>query len=121
MFQKLDAVVQKNASDNKTALANWIQQYTPDQIREANAARKRLRRLTGRPRIWAAIPDARIPKQPNGAWIQFVTKQTTGSHPGEESKTQNQSVKEAATKWKNMSAAERKVGLLGTCNECAVC
>ena len=55
----------------------WVESHTPDQIQEANSARRQLRRkyptAKGKAAKWPAIHDERAVKLPLSAYQQFVS------------------------------------------------
>ena len=93
----------------------WINSYTPEEIKKANLARGRLRRIfasrsRGLPFQTQRIDDDRLPKRPVSAWVTFLTeKYASGAYNGTKV---SESSKSIANEWKAMTAAEKQVGVL---------
>lgn len=62
----------KNQATNYATLNAWLSNYTPDQIRIANNARRVLNKKYGRKIPLARIQDPRLPKKPLGIYVCFV-------------------------------------------------
>lgn len=103
---------EKNAAKEKEYQA-WIQTYTPDQIRIANLARARLRKLLPKLKSKRShahthpIRDSRLVKQPPAAFSRFTSERhSSGDLKGiglaEASKL-------ISNEWKALSASEKKV------------
>lgn len=88
----------------------WLNAHTPAQIKQANAARRRLRRqLAVKKSQYAAIKDDRIVKQPSSAYFQYHKERIlSGDFRGVNTTA---SSKDIAAEYKALSASEKKVRL----------
>ncbi|KAH9212586.1 hypothetical protein DL95DRAFT_524951 [Leptodontidium sp. 2 PMI_412] len=74
-LESYNHIATKNAADNQAALKEWVESYTPDQIRLANNARRALRLLSKngkRVKSLPAIEDERLPKRPANGWALYT-------------------------------------------------
>ncbi|KAF7590942.1 hypothetical protein BBP40_002194 [Aspergillus hancockii] len=67
--QSINARATSNKEANADAYTKWINGYTPSQIKEANAARTRLSKLTNK--RYTLIRDERLVKRPLTAFVLF--------------------------------------------------
>ncbi|KAF2667577.1 hypothetical protein BT63DRAFT_456879 [Microthyrium microscopicum] len=115
--EELDKQAQHNKKENELDSANWILQYTPEQIKEANSARKLLRRRvvqaypkrkapTTRNILYSKLKDDRQPKRPLSAWTMYLVERRSGE--AFASSTTTEALKLIAKEWKEMSVAEKK-------------
>ncbi|KAI9816391.1 MAG: hypothetical protein M1832_005058 [Thelocarpon impressellum] len=61
----------QNKATTDEVRKKWIESFTPDQIREANNARRRLKRLLNRPQSYHLIKDERQPKRALSPYVHF--------------------------------------------------
>ncbi|OJD24066.1 hypothetical protein ACJ73_04572 [Blastomyces percursus] len=101
--QRLDEIAELNRAANKAALRDWVNMHTPLQIKEANAARRKLRRLLNKKRGFMEIADERQPKRPANAYMHFV-KEVSAS--GDVSTPDR--MKKSAKLWRALSEIEKK-------------
>ncbi|OAX85256.1 hypothetical protein ACJ72_00378 [Emergomyces africanus] len=101
--QHLDEIANSNRAANKAAYQEWVNQHTPLQIKEANAARRKLRRLLNKKRGFMELSDDRQPKRPANAYMLFV-KEVSAS--GEVSTSDR--MKKSAELWRGLSANEKE-------------
>ncbi|KAJ5698499.1 hypothetical protein N7462_000504 [Penicillium macrosclerotiorum] len=95
----------ENRAANETAFAEWVQQYTPRQIKDANTARQTLRRLIGKDKIkhkFRPIKDDRLVKPPQSAYLWFFQERFASGDFQYISKLSDASAPIGA-EWKNMS------------------
>lgn len=105
-------IAKENTEANRLAFEQWVKSHTPFQIKEANAARKRLRALLGRPRAYADIKDPRQVKRPRLAYIIYAVEQfQSGQFDDLEAKER---VSEIAKSWRSLTEAEKDVWTLRT-------
>ncbi|KAI4735468.1 hypothetical protein E4T50_14017 [Aureobasidium sp. EXF-12298] len=85
----------------------WLNAHTPAQIKEANAARRRLRKqLADKKSQYAAIKDERSVKQPSSAYFQYHRERVaSGDFRGVNTATAS---KDIAAEYKALSASEKK-------------
>ncbi|KAM5435273.1 hypothetical protein MferCBS31731_006238 [Microsporum ferrugineum] len=105
--EELEQTAEKNASTNRHNLEQWIESYSPLEIKNANQARRKLRRiLPTKARSYSAIQDERQVKGPRSAYLLYsMDKQqsTEFSHlPTKER------MAEIARSWKNASQSEKE-------------
>ncbi|KLJ07333.1 hypothetical protein EMPG_17187 [Blastomyces silverae] len=101
--QRLDEIAESNRAANKAAFHDWVNRHTPLQIKEANAARRKLRRLLNKNRGFMEIADDRQPKRPANAYMHFV-KEVSAS--GDVSTTDR--MKKSAELWRALSQSEKE-------------
>ncbi|PGH33333.1 hypothetical protein GX50_03810 [[Emmonsia] crescens] len=101
--QRLDEIAESNRAANKATYQEWVNSHTPLQIKEANAARRKLRRLLNKKRGFMEISDDRQPKRPANAYMHFV-KEVSAS--GEVSTSDR--MKKSAELWRGLSASEKE-------------
>ncbi|PGG96227.1 hypothetical protein GX51_07933 [Blastomyces parvus] len=101
--QRLDEIAESNRATNKTAFHDWVYRHTPLQIKEANDARRKLRRLLNKKRGFMEIADDRQPKRPANAYMHFV-KEVSAS--GDVSTTDR--MKKSAELWRALSESEKE-------------
>ncbi|CEJ59018.1 hypothetical protein PMG11_07655 [Penicillium brasilianum] len=95
---------EENRAANKASYEAWIQQYTPLQVKQANTARKHLRRL-GYTK-YLALQDERLAKSPITAYMWYLKER----HDSGDFKHLH--VKEAASRiaseWKSLTDSEKQ-------------
>ncbi|KAG5294833.1 HMG box domain-containing protein [Histoplasma ohiense] len=101
--QRLDEIAESNRAANRAAFHDWVNRHTPLQIKEANAARRRLRRLLNKKRGFMEISDDRQPKRPANAYMHFV-KEVSAS--GDVSTSDR--MKKCAELWRSLSMSEKE-------------
>ncbi|KAI9376750.1 hypothetical protein BJX61DRAFT_538451 [Aspergillus egyptiacus] len=97
-------VCNSNKSANDAAYKAWIESFTPQQIREANLARRRLSELQGR--NIKTLKDYRAVKRPIQAWVFYVRDRSRQD--GLENEFGQERVKRYAVDWRKMSDAEKQ-------------
>ncbi|PGH15579.1 hypothetical protein AJ79_02361 [Helicocarpus griseus UAMH5409] len=101
--QRLDQIAEQNKAANKTAYQQWVLRHTPLQIKEANAARRRLRKLLNKKRGFMELSDDRQLKRPGNAYMFFVKEVSARG----DVSTSDRMVK-SAEMWKGLSAGEKE-------------
>jgi len=88
-----------------------VQEHTPEQIHEANRARKTLRRKLpvkkNRRSPWAAIQDERAAKAPLSSYVQFMINRTASGDFKNIRPTER--VKLIGQEWHALSETEKNV------------
>lgn len=96
---------EENRAANEASYEAWLKQYTPLQIKQANTARKHLRRL-GHTKFFG-IQDERLVKTPISAYLWFVKERH------ESGDFKHVPVKDAALRlageWKDLTDSEKQV------------
>lgn len=96
---------------NQEAIRAWVNSHTTDEIRQANNARRRLRRMLAGvrksgPAHTCPIADDRVPKRPTTPYLKFfITRYNAGVYNGLVPK---EASKVASGEWKALSDAERQ-------------
>ncbi|KAL2134765.1 hypothetical protein VTI74DRAFT_10921 [Chaetomium olivicolor] len=103
--EKLQAKANENKVANEVALRNWIDSYTPLQIRQANQARLLLKRKYN-VNSKHQLPDDRFPAKACNPYIMFVKSRTHA--PDLEGVHYQTKLSMIAKEWKALSDAERK-------------
>ncbi|KAF3481493.1 HMG box protein [Arthroderma uncinatum] len=107
--EELREIAEKNSSTNQHNLKQWIESHSPLEIKNANGARRKLRRilsLSSRSRICSPIHDDRRVKRPRTAFMIYsLEKQRSGEydHTGAIER-----IIEIAQTWKNEPASEKE-------------
>ena len=109
--QHYNHVAATNIKARKQAHREWIESHGVDEIRQANNARKMLRRLVpskfSRLRL---LKDDRLPKRPLPVYVSFVRDRWASGD------LKHMTIKDVAklmsTEWKELSASEREVRIL---------
>ena len=107
--QHYNHLANQNKAVNNAALVKWIESHTPQQIRDANNARRALTRLRGKKggQKFSSIKDDRLVSLPIGAYLVFFkSRQASGDFKGLKSV---EAAKLAGREWKALSAAEKQV------------
>ena len=96
---------EENRTANEASYEAWIKQYTPLQVKQANTARKHLRRL-GHSK-YNNLQDERLVKSPVTTYMWFVAERFDSGD------FKNTPLKEAgqriAAEWKGMTESEKQV------------
>ncbi|EFR03664.1 HMG box protein [Nannizzia gypsea CBS 118893] len=105
--EELEQTAEKNAETNRHNLEQWIESHTPLEIRNANAARRKLRRiLPKKSRTYGAIKDDRQVKAPRNAYLLYsLDKHNSGEFNHLPAKER---IAETARSWKNASESEKE-------------
>ncbi|KAI9928758.1 hypothetical protein ASPWEDRAFT_65783 [Aspergillus wentii DTO 134E9] len=74
--EKFTQQAELNKAANAAAYKEWIKSHTPLQIKEANHARERLEKITGK--YMRPLKDDRLVKRPLTAYIAFYTDRVSG-------------------------------------------
>ncbi|KAL4935206.1 hypothetical protein BDV06DRAFT_133566 [Aspergillus oleicola] len=90
-----------NKAANQAAYESWVQSHTPQQIYEANKARRQLAKLKGGKKV-TLIKDDRLVKRPTSAWIYFYTENRDPNV----SKVADSS-KAVASEWRSLSESQK--------------
>jgi hypothetical protein len=111
-MQSLNEVVRANKAENEKAYKDFVARHTPDQIRAANIARRRLQRLIKRSsrhvgRTTVKIADDRQVKGPQNMYIIFA--QERGSSGEFATGTVAEAGRRIGAAWKALSPLEKKV------------
>ncbi|KAI5288796.1 hypothetical protein KEM54_004853 [Ascosphaera aggregata] len=69
--QALEDCAAQNAKTNAKVLREWILSLTPLQVKQANSARRKLRKLLGKSRVWL-LHDDRTVTRPLDSWKVFL-------------------------------------------------
>ncbi|EZF31296.1 hypothetical protein H109_00210 [Trichophyton interdigitale MR816] len=104
---ELAQTAEKNAETNRHNLEQWIESHTPLEIKNANAARRKLRRiLPKKSRLYSPIKDDRQVKGPRNAYLLYsLDKHNSGELSYLSAKER---VAETARSWKNASESEKE-------------
>ncbi|KAK0115368.1 hypothetical protein ONS96_013826 [Cadophora gregata f. sp. sojae] len=110
-LESYNHIATQNGADNKVAYKNWVESYSPDQIRIANSARKSLRTLIakGAKRLSAypLIRDERQPKRASQPLVLFCADRwESGDFKGI---SVPDSGKLISKEWAALSASDRQV------------
>ncbi|DAA75728.1 TPA_exp: putative HMG box protein [Trichophyton benhamiae CBS 112371] len=104
---ELGQTAEKNAETNRHNLEQWIESHTPLEIKNANAARRKLRRiLPKKSRIYGPIKDYRQVKGPRNAYLLY----SLDMHNSGELRhlSAKERIAETARSWKNASESEKE-------------
>ncbi|EZF78716.1 hypothetical protein H105_00285 [Trichophyton soudanense CBS 452.61] len=104
---ELAQTAEKNAETNRHNLEQWIESHTPLEIKNANAARRKLRRiLPKKSRLYSPIKDDRQVKGPRNAYLLY----SLDMHNSGELRhlSAKERVAETARSWKNASESEKE-------------
>ncbi|KAJ5939554.1 hypothetical protein N7466_002688 [Penicillium verhagenii] len=71
-FERYQNQAEENRAANEASFTEWLQSYTPLQIKEANHARRTLTRLTGK--RFRSIEDDRLVKRPISAFLWYINE-----------------------------------------------
>ncbi|PGH20798.1 hypothetical protein AJ80_03425 [Polytolypa hystricis UAMH7299] len=104
--QNLDNQAESNRSANRSAFESWVKAFTPLEIKHANQARRKLRRLVGKPRAYADIPDDRQVKRPRTSFM-FYMKEAMGRAELSDVKL-TERVTQLSQRWKSLSPSEQE-------------
>lgn len=112
--QHYNHIANQNKAENQAAYADWVQSYTPEQIRQANAARTVLKRKVSTDKSRKAtgrglspIKDDRQIKRPNSPYLKFnIDRQNSGDFKGMPVAKASQLITQ---EWNALSAGEKKV------------
>ncbi|RAL11551.1 HMG-box domain-containing protein [Aspergillus homomorphus CBS 101889] len=101
---------EENKAKNEEAMAKWIKSYTPTQIRDANKARRRLARLTGKKgtKHTMQLEDPRLVSRPLVPFAQFVKTQMQEDL-GLASLPIKDRMRRIAESWKSVTPEEKEV------------
>ena len=84
----------------------WLTSHTPLQIKEANLARRRLSKKTGK--NLRQIEDSRLVKRPRTSYLIFLTERTS------QGDFKHMAVKDIAVRvaeeWRGLTSSEKEVG-----------
>jgi len=96
------------SASRKQEYENAVSNLSPAEIREENRIRRLLKKTSkrARPARTRLIKDPNAPKRPQSPFIKFCMEQGVlgASHP-------QQGLKEAGSRWRSMSDAEKRVDI----------
>lgn len=114
-IQHYNHIAHQNKEKNEIAYKKWLAQFTPAQVKDANAARRLLstrwaeknNKTKKNIRKFPTIQDDRLVKHPKSAYIYFnIDRQQSGDF-------HKMTIRESATligrEWKQLDEASRKV------------
>lgn len=110
--EHLNHLVTEHNAKSLREFQEWLNTHTPAQIKDANHARTRLRKLVAEPKKthqFAPIKDARLLKRPTSTYIQYHMERLASGDFRNVSTTQ--AAKDISTEFKALSASEKKVSL----------
>ncbi|RKF61503.1 putative hmg box protein [Erysiphe neolycopersici] len=70
--EEYESLARANRDKNEKVLTEWLSNYTPDQIRTANNARRQISKMDEVKKYWKKIQDPRLPKQPSTRFTIFT-------------------------------------------------
>ncbi|ODH44667.1 hypothetical protein ACO22_00824 [Paracoccidioides brasiliensis] len=101
--ESLNQTAQLNRASNKTMFQDWVKSHTPLQIKQANMARQRLRKLFKKPRRFMKIRDDRQIKRPVNAYLFFLKEAFASGGIFDK-----ESMSKTAAAWRGMTAGEKE-------------
>lgn len=111
--EHLNHLVTEHNAKSLREFQEWLNAHTPAQIKDANQARARLRKLVPegpkKTLQFAPIKDARLLKRPSGTYLQYHMERLESGDFRNVSFTDVS--KDIATEFKALSASEKKVSL----------
>ncbi|KAI5296484.1 hypothetical protein KEM52_001543 [Ascosphaera acerosa] len=110
-LQRFTATANTNRELNARAYQNWVESLSPVQIKEANAARRRLSTLL-KNYAYHPIQDPRVVTRPRSSFVLFFKDHFAAQHQGDEKVSEVMA--RVATMWRNLSAEEKQVRTLQT-------
>ncbi|KAI1820230.1 hypothetical protein F4861DRAFT_523838 [Xylaria intraflava] len=107
-IQRLETKSKENRVLNEAAYKAWVESHTPQQIYDANNARRLLKKKYNIPKgKLQLIQDTRLPKRPVGAFLLFSkSRWESGDFPTGMPLTE--SAAKITAEWKELSAADRQ-------------
>ncbi|KAI1356506.1 hypothetical protein F5Y01DRAFT_79302 [Xylaria sp. FL0043] len=107
-LQRLKSKVEQAKASNEVSYKAWLESHSPQEIYEANLARKTLKRKYNFPKGPVKIlPDHRLPKRPSTAYALFTkARWASGDYSGENGLASKAPA--IAQEWKKLTPAERK-------------
>lgn len=109
-IQRLNHVANENKAKNEAAFKKWLGEHSPIEIKEANAARSKLKRQAkkeGSKKTYPHIQDERIVKQARMPYAYFLGERFASGD------MKNMKIGEVGAligrEWRALSAEERKV------------
>ncbi|KAI0432964.1 hypothetical protein F5Y09DRAFT_114201 [Xylaria sp. FL1042] len=107
-MQRLKSKVEQAKATNEVNYKAWLESHTPQQIYNANLARKNLKRKYNIPKgNVKVIHDYRLPKRPSTAYGLFTKARWASGDYSAEAGLASKAAS-IAQDWKNLTAAERK-------------
>ncbi|KXX83028.1 hypothetical protein MMYC01_200521 [Madurella mycetomatis] len=105
--EKLAATARENKLSNEIALKSWVESHTPQEISDANVARKTLKRVYKIP-AGHTIKDPRVPDKPSPAFGRYIKSRWASlERPGDMSVSDG--MKKLLEEWRNLNDAERQI------------
>lgn len=109
--EHLNHLVTEQNAKSLREFQEWLSTHTPAQIKDANVARARLRKLVDPKKAYqfAPIKDARLLKKPAGTYLQYhMERLDSGDFRGVSVANASRDI---STEFKALSASEKKVSL----------
>ncbi|KAF7860753.1 hypothetical protein EAF04_008271 [Stromatinia cepivora] len=105
-LERLNHIANENRAANAIVYKYWVESHTPEEIRQANVARRHIRRLTKKTSSPRLIKDDRAVKKPSAPMMFFVRERyQSGDFVGMKV---SESIKRIAQEFKELSPAQRK-------------
>ncbi|KAI0817473.1 hypothetical protein GGR55DRAFT_20478 [Xylaria sp. FL0064] len=107
-LQRLKSKVEQAKASNEVNYKAWLESHSPQEIYEANLARKTLKRKYNIPKgPVKTLPDHRLPKRPSTPFALFTkARWASGDYSGESGLASKAPA--IAQEWKKLTPAERK-------------
>ncbi|KAI0104802.1 hypothetical protein GGR51DRAFT_560802 [Nemania sp. FL0031] len=108
-IERLESTSQQNRLANAATYKAWVETHTPQEIYDANRARKALKKKHNYPKgSVKIIQDDRIPKRPSTAYALFTKARWASGDFSGSSTPAIELMGRIAGEWKNLKAAERQ-------------
>lgn len=105
--QHYERLARETNARTKREYDEWLESYTPSQIRDANLARKKLRAMVANGSRWRSIKDERLVKTPSSPFVfYYAERHNSGDFRGT---PVLQSSKEAGAEYKALPDSEKQV------------
>jgi len=105
--ERLGQVAESNLATYKASFASWVKSFTPLQIKEANEARKKLRRkFKTKKQQFPIIPDERQVRRPKSGYMMFC-EELNNSGDLANLKVAERGA-EAGQRWKRLTESEKE-------------
>lgn len=108
-------MTKENKLTNAATYKSWVESHPPQEVYNANLARKNLKRKYNMPKgTLKLIHDERVPKRPSTAYARFTKARWASGEFAGVPESMHQVAGRIAREWKSLSAAERRV-----CQRCS--